>query len=176
MLTRDQIRALVNEHGHDILNHPHMRIEQCCYQHGAVTTFAHSIRVACLAVWFADRLHLWHRVNLRSLIRAALLHDYFLYDWHDWDDGVHRLHGFTHGRAALINALQDFRLNRIERDSIANHMFPMTPTPPRYIEGYLVTMADKISATRETFSMERFAKPARAELVRSSIQSKDTQA
>ena len=97
LLTRMQIQHLVRIHGREILNHEHMRIERECYQHGVVTTFAHSIRVACLAVWIADRLHLWHRVDLRSLIRAALLHDYFLYDWHEWDDGVHRMHGFTHG-------------------------------------------------------------------------------
>ena len=119
-----------------------------------------SIRVACLAVWIADRLHLWHRVDLRSLIRAALLHDYFLYDWHEWDDGVHRMHGFTHGGTAMRNAMRDFRLNRVERDSIENHMFPLTPCPPRYIEGYLVTVADKISATQETLSLDRFNKPA----------------
>lgn len=89
MLTRNQIRSLVNEHGHDIIVHDHMQhIERGCYQHGAVTTFAHSIRVACLAVWMADRLHLWDKVDLHSLVRAALLHDYFLYDWHDWDDGA----------------------------------------------------------------------------------------
>ena len=75
------------------------------------------------------------------------------------DNGEHRLHGFTHGNTAVRNAVRDFRLNHVERDSIANHMFPLTPRPPRYIEGYLVTMADKISATRETFSMERFNKP-----------------
>ena len=112
-----------------------MDIERRCYQHGAVTTFAHSIRVACLAVWMADRLHLWYRVDLHSLVRSALLHDYFLYDWHDWDNGEHRLHGFTHGQAALHNAVRDFDLNHIERDSIAKHMFPMTPVPPKYIEG-----------------------------------------
>lgn len=96
MLTRNQIRSLVNEHGHDIIVHDHMQhIERGCYQHGAVTTFAHSIRVACLAVWMADRLHLWDKVDLHSLVRAALLHDYFLYDWHDWDDGAHRLHCAT---------------------------------------------------------------------------------
>ena len=77
--------------------HEHMQIERVCYQHGVVTTFAHSIRVACLAVWIADRLRLWHRVDLHSLIRAALLHDYFLYDWHAHDGGRHRMHGFTHG-------------------------------------------------------------------------------
>ena len=168
LLTRTQIQRLVAQYGCEIIGHEHMAIERCCYQHGSVTTFAHSIRVACLAVWMADRAHLWRRVDLRSLIRAALLHDYFLYDWHDWDEGRHRWHGFTHGRAALANATRDFTLNPIERDSIANHMFQLTPVPPRYIEGYLVTLADKISATAETFSPDRFkraelpASPSRA--------------
>ncbi|NMM99874.1 phosphohydrolase [Bifidobacterium sp. DSM 109958] len=159
LLTRNEIRALVQRHGADIIGHRHMAIERRCYQHGAVTTFSHSIRVACLAVWLADRLHLWRRVHLASLIRAALLHDYFLYDWHDDDNGAHRLHGFTHGRTALRNAMRDFTLDRIERDSIAHHMFPLTPVPPRYVEGYLITAADKISATRETLSMSRFDRP-----------------
>lgn len=170
LLTRGQIQRLVARHGREVLEHEHMLIERSCYQHGNVTTFAHSIRVACLAVWMADRAHLWHRVDLRSLIRAALLHDYFLYDWHDWDNGTHRMHGFTHGRAALRNALRDFHLNAIERDSIANHMFPMTPMPPRFIEGYLVTLADKCSATLETFSMDRFNKsPIPPELHRGTV-------
>ena len=56
--------------------------------------------------------------------------------------------------------MRDFGdLNHVERDSIARHMFPLTPLPPRYIEGYLVTMADKVSATRETLSLDRFNKP-----------------
>lgn len=50
--------------------------------------------------------------------------------------------------------------NQIERDSIEHHMFPLTPYPPKYIEGYLVTAADKISATKETLSFDRFDKPA----------------
>ena len=160
LLTRTQIRRLVYAHGREILEHDHMAIERVCYQHGVVTTFAHSIRVACLSVWLADRLHLWNRVDLRSLIRAALLHDYFLYDWHDWDNGTHRLHGFTHGETAMCNAIRDFKLNQIERDSIEHHMFPLTPYPPKYIEGYLVTAADKISATKETLSFDRLDKPA----------------
>ena len=159
LLTRAQIQRLVAKHGREVIEHQHMQIERCCYQHGNVTTFEHSIRVACLAVWLADRAHLWYRVNLRSLIRAALLHDYFLYDWHDWDNGQHRWHGFTHGHAALMNALKDFDLNDIERNSIENHMFPMTPVPPAYIEGSLVTLSDKLSATAETFSFDRFNKP-----------------
>ena len=47
LLTRTQIRRLVYAHGREILEHDHMAIERVCYQHGVVTTFAHSIRVAC---------------------------------------------------------------------------------------------------------------------------------
>ena len=61
----------------------------------------------------------------------------------------------------MRNAVHDFKLNRIERDSIMNHMFPLTPCPPKYIEGYLVTAADKISATQETLSFDRFDKTLR---------------
>ena len=131
------------------------------YQHGGVTVYAHCVRVAALSCRLANAMGL--AVDRAALVRGALLHDYFLYDWHDWDNGEHRLHGFTHGRAALENAMRDFGdLNHVERDSIARHMFPLTPLPPRYVEGYLVTMADKVSATRETLSPDRFSKQPKA--------------
>ena len=51
-----------------------------CLQHGSVTVYAHCLRVACTACALARALHL--RVDENALIRGALLHDYFLYDWH----------------------------------------------------------------------------------------------
>ena len=129
-------------------------------QHGDVTVYAHVMSVALESCRMARRLErAGVRVDKASLVRGALLHDYFLYDWHYDGDGSHKLHGFTHPRRALMNALQDFELNEVERNSILRHMFPLTPIPPKYIEGYLVTMADKISATRETFSLARFSRP-----------------
>ncbi|KFI60970.1 HD domain-containing protein [Bifidobacterium cuniculi] len=158
MLDRQAISRIVRHVGADILAHGHMQLEREAYQHGAVTTYEHSVRVAELAVWLADRLHLWHRVDLRSLVRAALLHDYFLYDWHERGDGSHRLHGFRHPARAERNARADFDLNDVEADSIRRHMFPLTPIPPRYLEGVLVNVADKISATAETLSPQRFSR------------------
>ena len=143
-------------HGGDILKSPGMQIAKENMQHGSVSVFEHSVCVALVCLWLVHRLHL--KVNQRALVRGALLHDYFLYDWHAHDGGRHRMHGFTHGGTAMRNAVRDFHLNRVERDSIENHMFPLTPIPPRYLEGYLVTVADKISATRETVSLERFYK------------------
>ena len=148
MLDDGGIHAIVNAYGADILSHEQMQIERDSLQHGAVTTYEHSIAVACLSVKIADRLHLWHHVNLRSLVRAALLHDYFLYDWHEKDNGSHRLRA-------------DFELDDIVSNSIRTHMFPLTPIPPKYLEGVIVNIADTLCAIRETLSPSRFhaAKP-----------------
>jgi uncharacterized protein len=88
-------------------------------------------------------------------VRGALLHDYFLYDWHD--HAPDRWHGFTHPRRALENASRDFALNGIERDLIAHHMFPFVPAPPRHREGWVVTLADKYCTLREVFMRRPYA-------------------
>lgn len=86
----------------------------------------------------------------RDLIRGALLHDYFLYDWHI-PDPTHRLHGFRHPGRALENAQRDFVLSDIERDIIRKHMFPLTPALPRYRESLLVSAVDKACSVYECF-------------------------
>lgn len=158
MISEQAINRIVQYYGREILDHDNMEISRASMQHGAVSTYEHSLLTARLAVRIADRLHLWHHVNLRALVRIALLHDYFLYDWHERGDGSHRLHGFRHGFRAARNAERDFGLTHIERNGIRHHMFPLTPLPPRYLEGIIVSLADKISATRETFQRRRRAR------------------
>ena len=116
-------------------------------QHGTTTVFAHSVRVASLSLKLAKRLHL--KVNRKSLLRGALLHDYFLYDWHE-KDRSHRLHGLYHAGTALKNAKKDFHLNKLEENIIARHMFPLNPIFPRYKEAWIVCLADKYCAAEET--------------------------
>ena len=124
-----------------------LQLEKECFQHGDTTVLEHSIKVAVLSLWLVKFLNI--KVNRRALIRGALLHDYFLYDWHDKDHG-HRPHGFTHPKTALKNAKQDFALSGIERNIILTHMFPMVPLPPKCREAWIVCMVDKYCATRET--------------------------
>lgn len=116
-------------------------------QHGTTSVYEHSIKVAYASVRLAERLHL--RVNYRALVCGALLHDYFLYDWHE-KNGRHGLHGFTHGAEAMRNAARDYRIGPLEKDIIARHMFPLTPIPPKYKEAWLVCLADKYCAAAET--------------------------
>ena len=135
------------DYGEDILRAPNMDIERHIPQHGGVTCFDHSVAVAVLSLRIARRLRL--RLDRRSMVRGALLHDYFLYDWHV-SDPSHRLHGFRHAQRALENAERDFLLNPVEADIIRRHMFPLNLKPPRFQESAVVCCADKVCAAHET--------------------------
>lgn len=135
------------KHGGDILRSPGMQLEKTFLQHGDITVYDHSLLVARGCLVLADRLPL--RVNRRSLVRGALLHDYFLYDWHE-DDPSHRLHGFFHAEKALKNARRDFELTGIEEDMIHCHMFPLNLRIPKTKEGKILCVVDKACATYET--------------------------
>lgn len=119
-------------------------------QHGDVTVYAHVTSVARASLSFAERLgRAGISVDRASLLRGALLHDYFLYDWHD-PDPSHRLHGFRHPFFALARAEEDFELTPRERNIIVRHMFPLVPVPPTCREAWIVCLADKWCALRET--------------------------
>lgn len=122
-------------------------------QHGTMSVHAHVISVARASLAMAEQLErLGIRIDRASLIRGALLHDYFLYDWHD-PDPSHRLHGFTHPFAALARAEEDFDdLTERERNIISRHMFPLVPIPPTCREAWLVCLADKACALHETIA------------------------
>lgn len=129
--------------------HQHSRFHETkqFIQHGTTSVYSHSIKVARNSLRLVNRLHL--KVDKASLVRGALLHDYFLYDWHDKSDD-HRLHGFTHPRRALENAKKCLSLNEREEDMILRHMFPLTPIPPKYKESWILCLVDKLSSIEET--------------------------
>ncbi len=140
-------KNIIEKHGIDILSSKGMQIEKKCTQHGTFSVYDHSVYVTSMCIGLSKKLHI--KVNEKALVRGALLHDYFLYDWHE-PKKENRIHGFTHPGIALRNAEKDFDLGKIERDMIKKHMFPLTPKPPRYRESIILCLADKICATYET--------------------------
>ena len=147
-----KIHDIIMLHGSDIIKSNNINIQKSNYQHGKVSVYEHSLKVAYLSILISKKLHI--KLNYRSLVRGALLHDYFLYDWHTKDKS-NRLHGFTHAKRALKNAEKEFSLNPIERDIIIRHMFPLNIKPPKYRESIIVCIADKISATLETLFLRK---------------------
>ena len=138
---------IINYYGKEILSSPNMIKEQECFQHGAVTVYDHSLRVTKMCLKITNLFNI--NVDKSSLIRGALLHDFFLYDWHQKDDGSHRLHGFKHAKTALRNANKEFKLNSKEKNMILSHMFPLNMVLPKYKESVILTIADKICASTE---------------------------
>ena len=113
-------------------------------QHGSVTCFDHSLSVSYYSFVVCKLLHL----DYRSAARGGMLHDLFLYDWHK-SKLIGGKHGFTHPYTALNNAQKNFLLNRMEKDIIVKHMWPLTILLPRYKEAYVVSFVDKYVALRE---------------------------
>lgn len=118
-------------------------------QHGNTSCLLHTVAVAYYSHTVLQKIR-FLQIHHEDLIRGALLHDYFLYDWHI-PDKSHSLHGFRHPKAALSNAETDFSLSDIEKDIIVKHMFPLTLRPPRYRESIAVCIADKICSVYEVF-------------------------
>lgn len=144
-------RNLVRIHqiGKEILNSKSMQREKHFVQHANVSTYEHSIGVAEMSLRLAHFLRL--RFDERSLVRGALLHDFFLYDWHDKSE-MPRAHAYLHPLIAYDNAKKEFKLNHIEKNIIQAHMFPITIVLPKYRESWIVVLADKICTVREVTS------------------------
>jgi len=141
---------IILHYGKEILAASSVKEQKGFVQHGSYSVYDHCVAVAYVSIAIAHALHI--KVRLRSLVRGALLHDYFLYDWHK-KDKAHKWHGFTHAKRALANAERDFAINDVERDIICKHMFPLNLKPPRYRESCIVCFADKICAVGETLSL-----------------------
>lgn len=133
-------------YGKDILRSPEMTSEKQYIQHGGVSVYTHSLMVALTCARLKNTF--FKGADMRSLIRGALLHDYFLYDWHD-KDKIHKLHGFNHASTALYHASNDFSLNEKEKNMIHSHMFPLGLVLPKYKESFILYIADKLCAVKE---------------------------
>ena len=77
MISIETIRK-IGELGADVLASPRMQALRGFIQHGRVTRYDHCLSVCYMALRMAEKLH-W-QVDERSMVRGALLHDYFLYD------------------------------------------------------------------------------------------------
>ena len=138
----------------DILNSPNFYMTKRHIQHGNVTVNDHVWDVARYSLAISEALHI--QCSQKELIRGALLHDYFLYDWHKPDrEHPHRLHGFYHPGTALRNASREYALTDREKDIIRKHMWPLTPLPPGCREAWIVTAADKWCSLMETLRIHK---------------------
>lgn len=147
---REQRNARIEKYASDILESYNFRKSEQYMQHGSISVRRHCLSVAECSILIEEKLmRLGVRCQERELVRGALLHDYFLYDWHD-KYSHEKLHGFHHPHVALVNASREYRLSAREKDIIEKHMWPLTVKPPMCREAWIVTAADKYCSLKET--------------------------
>ncbi len=121
-------------------------------QHGRVTTLDHCRRVARFSGRMNRKLHLHAKEDV--LLRGAMLHDFYLYDWHNKDGGTHDWHGFIHADRAVCNAKKYHLIGQEEEKIIYSHMWPLNITRvPQTREAWIVCIADKLASLEETVFM-----------------------
>ena len=150
-----RIHKVLKKYGDDIINSENFKKTKGHIQHGSMTVNEHCMSVARHSMIMNNKLRL--HCNVRDLVRGSLLHDYFLYDWHDkkYLAKRQRLHGFHHPSTALRNADKEYNLTDKQRDIIIKHMWPLTVIPPRCREAWVVTAADKYCSLMETIGIHK---------------------
>lgn len=162
---RKEFYRLLKEYAPDIIASDNFRSTRNYIQHGSMPVYRHCLDVADQSIRISKFLGV--NCNERELIRGALLHDYFLYDWHDkYRDNYQSLHGFYHPGIALKNAQKEYNLSDREKDIIKKHMWPLTIVPPACREAWIVTTADKYCSLLETLRLRRGVRKARVEIAK----------
>ncbi len=141
----------------ELLKTTRLRRERGFIQHGQTSVLLHSAAVA----FYSYKLYsvIW-RIDgrrRRELVRGALLHDYFLYDWHSTPNEK-GLHGIYHPVTALENARRDTSLSPGEAEIIRRHMFPLTLTPPKTRSAWVVCLVDKLCSVYEVFKLHPYVR------------------
>lgn|SRR5574344_47964 len=128
-----------------IINDPEFLKRKDYLHHGKKSVFQHSIEVAYLTYKISKSFGF----DYYEATISAILHDFYYKPWQNKEKTTFfRQHGFVHGAEAVCNSNMYFNylMNKKIENNIKNHMFPLTPVPPKYKEGWILTIADKISS------------------------------
>ena len=114
-------------------------------QHFDTSCFDHCYTVSYYSYYLCKKFG-W---DYKSVTRAAMVHDLFLYDWRSKEVNRKGFHAFTHPKEAVKNASKLFVLSDKEKDIILKHMWPVTIHMPKSKEGFVLTFVDKYCAILE---------------------------
>ena len=126
--------------------------------HRGSSCYIHSFRVAKLCLLKASRYERYTFEDLKNVLVASILHDYYLYDLREHHE-LKKKHGRRHPLVACANAIRDFNIPTEVQDIIKTHMWPLTPRLyPKTKEAKLVNRMDNHIAIREALTFRAFKK------------------
>lgn len=110
--------------------------------HHGISRYEHSMRVA----YFSYKITKFLKLDYKETTEAALLHDFFTNEVED-ENQIAKLR--RHPKCAAANAKKYFEISEKQEDIILTHMFPVTFTPPKYLESWIVDLVDDVASIYE---------------------------
>ena len=140
---------LIVKYGRDIICSSDFQKTFDQTHHKCMTVGDHTLSVAVVAVGLCRRMHIDDETTLRNVITASLCHDLGIMGRDEKFSTNTRCYVRHPEDSVKVYKALTGKDNKRIIDSINAHMFPLKPLPPRYKEGWILTMADKISSVRE---------------------------
>lgn len=151
----------------DILINDEFQKRKLFMHHHNISVWEHSILVSFKSFVVAK----YFNADARICAIAGLLHDFYTKAWIKTQDVLElengkyfdevrkplfKKHGFTHASDAANNYVKYFPELKDKKitNSIKRHMFPLNIVPPRYKEGYIITIVDKFNSMNEMPSIK----------------------
>ena len=130
-----------------ILEHPEFKKRKTYTHHGKITVYQHSLAVSKTAYRIAKLT----KQDYKAAAISGLLHDFYYEPWQVKKENngekkkFFEKHGFVHAREAMENSKKYFPeyMDKKIENAILRHMFPLNKIPPKYVVGWIVTIADK---------------------------------
>lgn len=123
--------------------------------HKNKTVYEHCYQVSYLSYRIAKIIP---KVDQKSAAIGGMLHDFYDKPWMEDTEKKPLLkkHGFVHAKEARDNSYKYFPelMNKKIENMILRHMFPLNIIPPKYVESWIVTVADKIISIEVLFQLE----------------------
>ena len=103
--------------------------------------------------------------NAREITRAALLHDFYLYEW--YTEKHDENHIWYHPKESVKNIEAHFgALTAAQRNMILAHMFPLSRVLPQSSGAWMLTLADKRCACEDYLGASQRFRPVYDEIDR----------
>ena len=113
--------------------------------HENTTAAMHMLHVACMSLLICNFLeHFNIHIDRTMMVTVSLLHDIGMVNRHRMS---HPVTSHYHESVRISNKM--FHVSKREEIAIARHMFPVSPIPPTFREGIVLTISDKICSIKE---------------------------
>lgn len=152
MKITEQEKKLLEDKYQELKSNPLVLKMKEVPMHRGSNCYMHSFRVARKAVKLGLKKK---KVDIEAILVAAILHDYYLYDWRK-DKSKKKHHGQRHPYIAAEQAKRDFGVNELVQTIIKSHMWPMNfKEYPKTMEAKVLSFVDKGVALRESLCSKK---------------------